>query len=114
MEKDKQIKGIQELDKTPLFCNQMTVSHSLTEFFIDFRTVYPQFAPDNTQTPMVIHRTIVVGPYHLKEIIKTLNENVEHYEKEYSKIKEPVGLKKARKRATSQLRAAASAPEYMG
>ncbi len=110
----KEMKGIQELDKRPLFCNQMTVSHSATEFFMDFRLIYPQFAPDNSQTPVVLHKTIMVTPYHLKEILKTLTENIERYEKDFGKIKEPEAIKKAKKKAKSRVAVTASAPDYLG
>lgn len=113
MEKGKQTKGIQELDKYPLFCNQMTVSHSATEFFLDFRLVYPQFAPDNTQTAMVLHRTVLFEPYHLKEVLGVIQDNIDRYEKEYGKIKIPEAVKKAKKKAKSRV-ITSSAPEYMG
>ena len=114
MEKGKQTTGIQELDKTPLFCNQMTISHTPTEFFIDFRLVYPQFAPDNTQTMMVIHKTILFEPHHLKDVLKIIEENIKRYEKEYGKIKTPDAVKRAKKKKAKSRILTSSVPDYLG
>ena len=113
--KKKPIQGIQELDKNPLFCNQMTISHSATEFIIDFRLVYPQFAPDNSQTTMVRHSTVIFEPWHLKEVLGVIQENIERYEKEYGKIKESEALKKAKKKVKQPRKiASVSTPDYLG
>ena len=112
-EKHEQSKGIQDIDKVPLFCNQMTVSHSATEFFVDFRLVFPQFAPDNSQTTVALHKTVIFEPYHLKEVCRVIQDNISRYEKEYGKIKEPEALKKAKKRVEKK-GFHISAPEYMG
>ncbi|MBS3165366.1 DUF3467 domain-containing protein [Candidatus Woesearchaeota archaeon] len=104
--------GVQELDRQPLYCNQMTVSHSPTQFFLDFRLVYPQFSPDNQQATVALHKLIVLEPYHLKETIKVLQENVQRYEKAYGKITTPKAVERAKKAHKST--GAISAPEYMG
>jgi len=115
MEKEKKVPGIQELDKSPLFCNQMTVSHTPAQFFLDFRLVYPQFAPDNSQTTVVQHRTVVFEPYHLKEVINVLQENIRRYEKDYGEISVPQAIENAKKKKElTTPTAVSSAPEYLG
>jgi len=115
MENEKKMRGIQELDKHPLFCNQMTVSHTAAQFFLDFRLVYPQFAPDNSQTTVVAHKTVVFEPYHLKEVIEVLHENIRRYEDQYGEIKVPEPIKRAKKHPPISVPTnASSAPDYLG
>ena len=62
---------------------------------------------------MVIHKTIIAEPYHLKEMIDTLNDNLKRYEKEYGKIRVPEAIKRAKKRDKSRS-AISTAPDYLG
>ena len=114
----KQVQGIQNIDKDPLMSNQQTVAHQPDKFVIDFKGVYPQFTPDNKATLVINHRIILLDPYLAKSFLKTLGDNIKKYEEKFGVIKKPKEIEKAEKEMQSMQKQIDSTgterPSYMG
>ncbi len=63
------------------YSNLVMISHSPTEFVLDFITMLP-----GLPKPRVISR-IVMSPEHVQNFLNALKENVEMYESSFGKIK---------------------------
>ena len=66
-----------------LYSNLAIISHSHSEFVVDFIRMMP-----NVPKAKVKSR-IVLTPLHAKRLLSALNENVVKYEKQYGKITGP-------------------------
>lgn len=113
------MQGVQHLDHFPLMSNQHTVSHQPDKFIIDFRGIYPQFAPDNKPQAVVTHKVVILDPYVAKDLLDNLSKNIKKYEERFGKIKESDALKKAKKEQKKvgkkkKAKGSVQRPSYMG
>jgi len=112
-----EIPAVQNIDNSPMMSNQQTVAHQPDKFVLDFKSIFPQYTPDNKQTVVINHKVILLDPYIAKDFLKVLKDNVEKYEKKYGIIKKPDQLKKAESMIKDMQKQAATgteAPSYMG
>ena len=80
------------------YANLALISHSETEFILDFLFLQPQ-------TPKAkVHTRLVSSPVHLKRLIWALKDNLEKYEARFGPIQagEPAGAAPAAKPAVYQ------------
>ena len=63
-----------------IYSNLALVSHSETEFLIDFTMLQPQ--PRKTK----IHTRIISSPVHLKRLVWALSDNIAKYEERFGEI----------------------------
>lgn len=63
-----------------VYSNLAVISHSGTEFVVDFLQMLP-----GLQKPMVRTRTILT-PFHAKRLLNALADNVEKYEEVFGRI----------------------------
>lgn len=66
-----------------LYSNLAVITHSPTEFVLDFIQIVP-----NVPKAKVKSR-VLLGPQHAKRLLRALNDNISKYEAQYGKIKEP-------------------------
>lgn len=77
-----------------IYSNLAIVSHSPSEFIVDFTRVLPGIKKAK------IYARIVLAPQHAKLLMNALRENIEKYEKRFGEIKivrgprEEIGFKK--------------------
>lgn len=112
-----QVRGINNVDHSPFISNVQAVAHQPDKFILDFKGVFPQFTPDNQMLHVANHRIILLDPYHAKEFLKILKNNLDNYEKKFGKIKKPEQIKKAKKEAKKIKKnniTKTKRPEYMG
>lgn len=64
------------------YTNFMMVSHTPEEFYLDFGEKLP-----GTNTAQGVIR-LVTSPWHMKRILKAIDENVRRYEKKFGEIRE--------------------------
>jgi len=62
------------------YTNLALITHSETEFILDFLFIQPQ-----TQKAKVLSR-VVSSPVHMKRLLRALKENVERYEARFGPI----------------------------
>ena len=65
------------------YTNFQIISHSNTEFVLDFITMLP-----GLQKAQVASR-VIIAPEHAKRLLAALSENVMRYEQEFGKIELP-------------------------
>ena len=72
------------------YSNLAVVTHSLTEFIMDFCQMMP-----GTPKASVVSR-LVMNPMHAKALMRTLQMNIERYEQSFGEIRDigqaPVGV----------------------
>ena len=66
-----------------IYSNLVLVSHSPSEFVIDFARILP--GPPKGK----IHTRIIMTPQHTKSLIATLQDNLTKYERNFGSIKQP-------------------------
>ena len=113
----KQVQAIQHIDQTPMMSNQQTVAHQPEKFILDFKSVYPQYTPDNKETIVINHKVVLMDPFSAKKFLKVLHDNLERYEKKFGEIKKSSQQKKAEKELKKIEEREASGtdtPIYMG
>ena len=85
--KDEKQQGLQiELDGTVgegTYANLAIVSHSLSEFILDFVRVMPNMPKAKVKS------RIVLTPEHAKRLLFALQDNINKYEQQNGKIKVP-------------------------
>ena len=66
------------------YCNRAIITHSTSEFILDFVRVMPglEKAP--------VKSRIILTPEHAKRLLMSLNENISKYEQIFGEIKIPV------------------------
>ena len=77
-----------ELDETTaegIYSNLVLVSHSPSEFVIDFARLLP--GPPKGK----VYSRIIMTPMHAKSLIATLQENLGRYERNFGTIVPPTG-----------------------
>ncbi|MBR4809390.1 MAG: DUF3467 domain-containing protein [Bacteroidales bacterium] len=65
------------------YSNLAIISHSHSEFVIDFATMLP-----GLQKPEISNR-ILMTPEHAKRLLNALNDNIGKYENQYGRIELP-------------------------
>ena len=65
-----------------VFSNQAMITHSPSEFILDFVKILPGFPK-----PKVKAR-IILTPQHAKKLLKALNDNIQKFESIHGRIKE--------------------------
>jgi hypothetical protein len=68
-----------------IYSNLVLVSHSPSEFVIDFARLLP--GPPKGK----VHSRIIMTPMHAKSLIATLQENLSRYERNFGTIVPPAG-----------------------
>ena len=114
----KQIEGVNNIDKNPFISNEQTVHIQPDKMVLDFKNIYPEFVA-NQPIMVVNHRVILLDLYGAKEFLKILKDNIEKYEKTFGEIKKPETFVKAEKEIKNLQKEAMTAtatekPEYMG
>ncbi|MDI6840908.1 MAG: DUF3467 domain-containing protein [bacterium] len=64
-----------------IYSNLAIVSHSPSEFVVDFTRVLPGLKKAK------VYSRIVLSPTHAKLLMQTLKDNIEKYEKKFGEIK---------------------------
>jgi hypothetical protein len=64
-----------------IYANLVIVSHSPSEFVIDFTRILPGLKKAK------VYSRIILAPPHTKSLVRTLKENIEKYEKRFGEIK---------------------------
>jgi hypothetical protein len=67
----------------PLFTNLARISHSPTEYVIDFGHMLPG------ETTAIINARVVMTPFSAKLLLRALSENLARYEAGFGEIKVP-------------------------
>jgi len=62
------------------YSNLAMISHSETEFLLDFTMLQPQ--PQKTK----VHTRIISSPIHLKRLLLALQDNITKYEERFGEI----------------------------
>jgi len=86
--------------REPFFAHETSVNFNPTQFILDFKCVTPltDISSKTMQTISIKHDTILLDPFHTKEVYKLLSRVIEKYEKEFGKIEKPESLKKFEKK----------------
>jgi hypothetical protein len=66
-----------------IYSNLVLVSHSPSEFVIDFARILP--GPPKGK----VHTRIIMTPQHTKSLIATLQDNMAKYERNFGSVKPP-------------------------
>ena len=66
-----------------LYSNFLIIAHSPSEFILDFAQMMPGFEKAK------VGSRIILTPYHAKVMLKTLENNVQKYEKDFGTIQLP-------------------------
>jgi len=69
-----------------IYSNLAIISHSTSEFVIDFVRVMPGMPKANVKS------RIILTPEHAKRLLQALQENVAKYESQFGNIKTPSGF----------------------
>ncbi len=81
------MKDVNNIDESEMYSNEQTVSHNQDLFGIDFKQIGFQFEPGHKPIRVISHKAVILQPYMFKELIKTMQLNIEKYEKKFGKIK---------------------------
>lgn len=73
---------LQEGEATGTYSNLVMITHSASEFILDFLSVMP-----GVPKAKVVKR-IVLTPDHAKRLAKALNDNLQRFEREHGDIEE--------------------------
>ena len=65
------------------YSNVAIITHSPTEFILDFAQILP-----GTDDQTVIRSRVLMHPVHVKRLLMALSENVEKYENVFGEIRE--------------------------
>ncbi len=71
-----------------IYSNLAIVSHSPSEFVLDFTRILPGLKKAK------VYARIILSPKHAKSLLKTLKENIEKFEGKFGEIKEDETAKK--------------------
>jgi hypothetical protein len=85
----KQVQIQIEIDDTTaqgVYSNLATISHSETEFTLDFIYVQPQ------QPKAKLRARIISSPVQTKKLLQALVDNVNKYEQQFGEIKIPIAI----------------------
>lgn len=67
------------------YANLAIISHSATEFVLDFASMLP-----GLQKPRVSNR-VIITPEHAKRLLLSLQDNITRYERQHGEITSPAG-----------------------
>ena len=62
------------------YANLAIISHSNSEFVLDFVRIVPNVPKAKVKSRMIL------TPFHAKRLLKALNENIKRFEKQHGKI----------------------------
>ncbi|MCK5533590.1 DUF3467 domain-containing protein [bacterium] len=82
--KDKQIKiqiDLDEITAQGIYSNLASISHTESEFTMDFIYLQPQ-APKAK-----VRNRVIISPGHAKRFFQALEDNIKKYEKQFGSIK---------------------------
>lgn len=68
------------------YSNMAILSHSPSEFILDFA----QMLPGLKQNEAVVRQRIIMAPMHTKRLLAALQDNIQKYEEKYGPIAEPM------------------------
>ena len=68
------------------YCNLAIIAHSTSEFVLDFATMLPGLPKARVKS------RVVLTPEHAKRLLRTLQENIVHYESAIGKIEIPTPI----------------------
>lgn len=71
-----------------VYSNFVIVSHSPSEFVLDFTRILPGLKKAK------VYSRIILAPTHAKLLLRTLKDNIEKYEKRFGEIKVEEGERK--------------------
>ena len=69
-----------------VYSNLVLITHSTSEFIVDFASVMPGMPKAR------IKSRVVLTPEHAKRLLRTLQENIVHYESDIGKIEIPTPI----------------------
>ncbi len=67
------------------YSNLAIISHSVSEFCVDFA----QMLPGNPEGNAIVRQRIIMTPHHAKRLLAALMDNVQKYEKNFGTIALP-------------------------
>lgn len=71
-----------------IYSNLAIVSHSPSEFVLDFTRVLPGLKKAK------VYARVILSPKHAKSLLKTLKENIDKFEKKFGEIKFDESIKR--------------------
>lgn len=77
-----------EAEGQGIYSNFVIVSHSPSEFVVDFTRLLPGLKKAK------VYSRIILAPVHAKLLMRTLKDNIEKYEKKFGEIKVEQGEQK--------------------
>ena len=106
-------------DGDEFFAHELSVNFNPTQFVFDFRCITPRTDVRSREGAVlnIKHNTVLVEPWHAKEIQRVLNSVIENYEKNFGKIEKPKSMKKFEKTRQKMQKGETTktqAPSYMG
>ncbi len=63
-----------------IYSNLVIITHSPSEFIVDFARILPGLPKSK------IYSRIIMTPIHAKSLLKTLEENIKRFEKQFGEI----------------------------
>jgi len=118
MEQEKRL-NVSINEGNEFFAHELSINFNPTQFVFDFRCITPRTDIRSKDAPVlnIRHDTILVEPWHAKEIQRVLANVIESYEKQFGKIEKPKSVKMMEKKqhaAGKSGEAKTLAPSYMG
>ncbi|MFC1697320.1 DUF3467 domain-containing protein [Nanoarchaeota archaeon] len=79
-----------------MFSHEMSINFNPLQFILDFRCVTPRTDLRSREQNIiqVRHNTIMVDPFHAKQILNLLARTVQDFEQKYGEIKKPEPISK--------------------
>lgn len=87
-------------DGDSFYAHELSINFNPMQFILDFKNITPRIdARSNDGLTLALkHNTIMVDPYHAKQISGLMIDMVKKYEKEYGKIEKPKAIAKSEKK----------------
>lgn len=67
-----------------VYSNFVVISHSATEFCVDFAQIFP-----GNNGPVPVRSRVVMTPFNARTFLNALADNVQKYESKFGRIREP-------------------------
>jgi hypothetical protein len=103
-------------DGQAFFAHETSVNFNPGQVILDFKSITPRIDPRNKNGPTFVlaHNTILVDPFHAKQLQKIIAEAIKRYEQEFGKIEKTKAMQKAERKQKIQKEEAPVIPHYMG
>lgn len=85
---------INNIDQSPYLSNEQTINHYPDKFIIDFRYLHHQFV-GNEGMVVINHKVIILDPWVIKNLVKTMEDNIQKYESKFGEITKPTAISTA-------------------